>query len=267
MVYLFCNKIFYHMEFKQPVIEAIGYYVYCLVDPRNNIVFYIGKGKGNRVFAHAKNALNDDNENLKYTTIREIINSGNKVMYYIIRHNLTEETAYIVESTLIDFLTYPKFNNKSILTNIQSGHHIWDEGIKSAKEINMTYDCEKIIVNENENLLLVSLNKSFNQSKSTNVYVRPDIYEATRKYWKADIHKLEKIDYVLGVYKNIVRSVIKPDKWIPTKCSEDGHQFSSVRYECEGELLLDSPYLNKDVSDFPFGSGGAIRYISKVSNK
>ncbi len=28
------------------------YYVYCLVDPRNNQTFYIGKGKGNRIFAH-----------------------------------------------------------------------------------------------------------------------------------------------------------------------------------------------------------------------
>ena len=28
-----------------------------------------------------------------------------------------------------------------------------------------------------------------------------------------------------------------------------------------GTLIADSPYLNKDVSDYPFGSGGAIRYI------
>ena len=34
------------------------YYVYCLVDPRNNQPFYIGKGKDNRVFAHRQAALN-----------------------------------------------------------------------------------------------------------------------------------------------------------------------------------------------------------------
>lgn len=32
--------------------EKHPYYVYCLVDPRNNQTFYIGKGKGNRIFAH-----------------------------------------------------------------------------------------------------------------------------------------------------------------------------------------------------------------------
>lgn len=29
----------------------------------------------------------------------------------------------------------------------------------------------------------------------------------------------------------------------------------------EGKLIEDSPYLNKDVSAYPFGSGSAIRYI------
>lgn len=28
-----------------------------------------------------------------------------------------------------------------------------------------------------------------------------------------------------------------------------------------GVLIADSPYLNKDENDYPFGSGGAIRYV------
>ncbi|WP_263312590.1 hypothetical protein [Campylobacter sp. LR264d] len=37
-------------EFSQEIIEQLGYYVYGLIDPRNGRYFYIGKGKGNRVF-------------------------------------------------------------------------------------------------------------------------------------------------------------------------------------------------------------------------
>ena len=46
-------------EFSPEVCREIGYYVYRLVDPRNGQTFYVGKGKNNRVFAHAKRALKD----------------------------------------------------------------------------------------------------------------------------------------------------------------------------------------------------------------
>lgn len=31
--------------------------------------------------------------------------------------------------------------------------------------------------------------------------------------------------------------------------------------------MTDSPYLNKDVSDYPFGSGGAVTYIPRNSKE
>ena len=43
-------------EYSKKVQEAIGYYVYVLVDPRTKQVFYVGKGKGNRVFDHEREA-------------------------------------------------------------------------------------------------------------------------------------------------------------------------------------------------------------------
>ncbi len=39
--------------FGPEVIEKLGFYVYRLIDPRNGETFYVGKGKGNRLYEHA----------------------------------------------------------------------------------------------------------------------------------------------------------------------------------------------------------------------
>lgn len=232
------------IEFNQATIEALAYYVYALVDPRNNRIFYIGKGKGNRVFQHAKDSLNESDQSLKLDIIRNILKEGKQVSLYIIRHNLTEETAYIVESTLIDLLTYSKFSNTILLANIAAGHHQWDEGIKDVDEINTIYNCPKINIKPGETLLLVSLNNSFNQAKVNGVYRRIDIYEATRKFWKISKNSPYEIKYVLGIYKGVVRSVIEVKSWKWATVADDGTIFKSERCIFEGKLLENSPYIN-----------------------
>lgn len=249
------------MEFKQSVKEALAYYVYALVDPRDNKIFYIGKGKGNRVFQHAEASVVDKTNDLKLETIRSIKLAGKDVVYYIIRHNLDEREAFLVESALIDMLTYLKFNHDNQLTNLIAGHHQWDEGIKSIDEINAIYDCSKINVKDGDNILLVNLNQSYNQAKAKGVYKRFDIYESTRKYWLISNNKASDIDYVLGVYKGIVRCVIKVSSHKFVHQAEDGTVFSKPRCCFAGEVCPDSLYMNTDVSDYHFGSGGAIRYI------
>ena len=65
------------------VSDQLKNYVYRLIDPRNGNTFYVGKGKGDRVFAHVADALKDyngenyidkdeDDVSLKVKTIREI---------------------------------------------------------------------------------------------------------------------------------------------------------------------------------------------------
>ncbi len=249
------------MEFQQTVKEAIGYYVYALVDPRDKKIFYIGKGKGNRVFQHAEAALYEKGQSLKLETIRSIIAEGKQVVYYILRHNLTEDEAFLVESVLINMLTDPRFNHENQLTNLVAGHHQWDEGIMSIDEINALYDCPQIKLSEGDRLLLVSLNRSFNQAKAKGVYRRLDIYESTRKYWAVGAERAKRIDYVLGVYRGIVRCVIKVKSTSWVGKADDGTAFKKPRCCFEGDICPDSPYLNMDVSAYPFGSGGAVRYI------
>ena len=143
-----------------------------------------------------------------------------------------------------------------------SGHHQWDEGIKTVDEISSIYDCEKIKVNPNEQLLLVSLNRSFDDAKAHGVYQRTDIYEKTRKYWAIAKSRASQIDYVLGVYHGIVRAVLKVEGYEWTSYdAESKTYFNKERCCFYGVLIEDSPYINKDVNDYPFGSGGAIRYV------
>lgn len=123
--------------------EKLGHYVYCLVDPADGKVFYIGKGKGNRVFQHALHAeLDKDAVSEKLDKIREIQarkDGNNHVQYYIVRHGLEERDAFEIESVLIDFLTYPQLNRESVMTNLQAGHDQRLRGIRTAEDIEVDY--------------------------------------------------------------------------------------------------------------------------------
>ena len=74
-----------------------GYYVYVYIDPRNNEEFYYGKGSGNRKFAH----LLDKGASAKIKRIKDIKKEGEQPIIRVIAAGLTEEQAYLVESTLL----------------------------------------------------------------------------------------------------------------------------------------------------------------------
>ena len=61
----------------------------------------------------------------------------------------------------------------------------------------------------------------------------------------------------MGVYRGVVRSVLKVDNYSVVK-----NEKNRDRCDFVGNMVYDSKYLNTDVSDYPFGNGGAIRYIN-----
>lgn len=97
------------IHFSETVAARLRHYVYRLIDPRNGITFYVGRGQGNRVFAHAagqeKPTGAEDSEVLKLKTIRTIKNAGFEVQHVIHRHGMDGDTAKEVEAALID--AYP----------------------------------------------------------------------------------------------------------------------------------------------------------------
>lgn len=68
-------------HFSPEVSRKLGWYVYRLIDPRNGETFYVGKGRGNRVFAHvrASEGLEGDDLDNKIERIRQIQLAGFEV--------------------------------------------------------------------------------------------------------------------------------------------------------------------------------------------
>src|SRR6266481_615792 len=87
-------------DFTSEFTERLRAYVYRLEDDRGR-TFYVGKGNGNRVFAHAHCALTGE-EGLRYDRIRELHSRGLEPRIIIHRHGLDDATALEVEAALID---------------------------------------------------------------------------------------------------------------------------------------------------------------------
>ena len=102
------------------------YYVYALLNPRNDEIFYIGKGKGKRVTAHVKEAGDIVNNSPKHKQIREIEAAGQQVRQIYLAKDITNEgEAFAIEAMLIYEAKCHNivFGLASHLTNLASGHH------------------------------------------------------------------------------------------------------------------------------------------------
>ncbi len=90
-------------SFPPNVARRLKTYVYRLIDPRNGETFYVGKGRGNRVFSHirAEQNLEGDDLDNKVRRIREIRLAGFEVAHVIHRHGMDEKTAFEVEAALL----------------------------------------------------------------------------------------------------------------------------------------------------------------------
>lgn len=97
--------------------QSHRYYVYTLSDPRDGAVFYVGKGCGNRIDQHERDARKGRFANAgKELRIREIWAAGCDVVKVKVIESLTEPAAYLEEARLISEIGIDN------LTNIGCGH-------------------------------------------------------------------------------------------------------------------------------------------------
>lgn len=238
--------------FPPEVIERLKTYVYRLIDPRNGETFYIGKGKGNRVFAHIRGEQGIEGDDLdnRMKRIRQIRLAGFDVAHVIHRHGMDEATAFEVESALMD--AYPG------LTNEAGGVGGNEFGAMHAMEIIREYAAEP--AKFRHATVLISVNRS--------ALAESSLYEATRYAWKISPSKAKKAEVILATVQGVIKGAFVADEWLDaTSANFPGRRDVPGRYGFVGREAPESiqkMYVGKRVPD-EFRKKGAANPIKYAS--
>ena len=247
----------------------LRYYVYLLIDPKNNEPFYVGKGKNNRVFDHINNELEDDNDSLKYSEIRRI--GPKNVKHIIVRHGLTEKESFAVEASLIDVFKFIPSFKRFVRGNIQGGLNSIEKGLMTANEVIRLYNAEPL-EKIDEDCLIININKSYKRGSGVDA-----IYNATKEIWRIQKSRRDKAKFVLSEYKGLIVEVFEVDNWYP---KERGYNLGTKKYGqtytgygFNGAIASESirnKYINKTISPFKKrGFGGVLIFpetLEKLKN-
>ncbi|MEE9293740.1 MAG: hypothetical protein V3W34_02080 [Phycisphaerae bacterium] len=183
--------------FSPKVREKLKFYVYLYLDPETDKPFYVGKGRGNRCFAHLNGVV--DNETAE--VIRKLKKNGLKPHIEILKYGLTEEQALLVEATAIDLL------GVTSLTNQVRGHGSRYGGRGSVDEIAAHLDAKPVKITEPA--MLVTISRAYRYGMTTQ-----ELYDVTRSAWKVAPQRHD-AKFALSVYRGIVREVFEIVTWIP----------------------------------------------------
>ena len=239
-------------SFPADVARELKTYVYRLIDPRNGETFYVGKGRGNRVFSHIHDEQNLEGDDLdnKVKRIREIRLAGFEVAHVIHRHGMDEKTALEVEAALID--AYPG------LTNIAGGAGSNDFGAMHAKEIIRRYAAEPAVFQHKA--LMISVNRSAAEAS---------LYEGTRYAWKISRSKAKQAEVILATLQGLIVGAFVADDWLDaTSANFPGREDMTGRLGFVGRVAPDEIrrlYVDKRVPDEyrKRGAANPIKYTWK----
>jgi hypothetical protein len=194
------------------VAQSLGFYVYAYVDPRDNSVFYIGKGVGARATAH----FDDRSESTKVARIAEILALGLEPRIDIIAHALRDDMeASRVEAALIELV------GLAHLTNAVRGRFSTDYPRRALADFVLEHSAERVEVVDPA--LVIRINREFEYGMSAQA-----LYETTRGIWVIG----DRRDYArlaLAVYDGVVREVYEIESW---------HRAGSTPYETRDQAEL-----------------------------
>jgi hypothetical protein len=244
-------------QFSAYVIQQLQHYVYRLIDPRSGDTFYIGRGVGNRVFAHVNDELKTEGDDLsdKLRVIREIRVAGFEVGHVIHRHGLTEDQAIEVEAALID--AYPG------ATNQVGGQESDERGLMHARQIVEQYEAPE--AQFHHKAILITVNRTVTEEES--------VYAAVRYAWKLDPQRAKKAEVVLALQQGVIVGAFIAERWLPATvanfpgASADAPgRWGFVGYEAPPEIR--EQYLRHRVPDSMRRRGVAnpVRYVEPAKS-
>jgi hypothetical protein len=241
-------------SFPQKVQEHLKYYVYMYSDPRTGVPFYVGKGKGNRIFSHFK----DGRQTKKTQMLEELRQLGLQPVLEVVKYGLSEKEALLVESATIDVLGLEQLSNLVHGYGSQNGRTRVDDLIP-------VLSCAKAQIREPS--VLITINKAYRFGMSPH-----DLYDVTRSAWKVNPGKDREPEYAMAVFRGIIREVYSVSGWVPGGSTmrfsdKDGyHEDIPERLEFVGKVAepaVRKRYVGKSVSHLHNkGAQNPIKYLN-----
>lgn len=241
-------------HFTAPVARRLGHYVYLYVDPRDRKVFYVGKGRANRAFAH----LHARSDSKLAHRIRAIRAEQAEPQLEILAHDLPDEaTALKIEAAAIDLLGI------ETLCNEQRGHDSREYGRRPVAHVAAQYTRRPAKIKEPA--ILIRINDLYRPDMTP-----AELYDATRSAWVVGDRR-DEAKFAFAVFEGVIREVYEITDWLEGGSTfvhqRDGRRHAwEERWEFVGTIADDSVrkrYVNTYVGDlFQQGAQNPIKYLN-----
>jgi len=250
-------------NFSKKAGTLLKHYVYALVDPHTEGIFYVGKGSASsRPFSHLrkKDVKNDEGLQNRISSIRS---QGREPVVEIIRYGLDEKTAHEVEAAVIDAIGLKN------LTNSIRGHQT-ERGRVRADALDQQLSGKHLNV-EDINISAILFYCHQAQQKQYN------LYDATRQFWHLGKNRIQRKDngelqyqYAFCMKGSVVLEIYKILEWYPAGSTVSSRKFKDdgkERWEFIGapaEKTLLKTYQNRVLhrdGNILHAPQGGVRYL------